>query len=134
MNSAYASFFGVAFFAAGFFGADSVFFGAAAGFFLATTATSATDSVHFSSATTASLATAAFFFTRSGNLPTLNVHKASTVARALFNLFGLPIIFERIFVHPTKSSTILTEEPAFKPVPGAAGISLTCAPLYLFAT
>jgi len=134
MNSNYASFFGVIFFATGFFGVDSLFFGATADFFLATTATSPAGSVHFSSAPSSSVATVAFFFTRSGNLPTLNVHKASTVARALFNLLGLPIIFERIFVHPTKSSTILTEEPAFNPVPGAAGISLTCAPLYLFAT
>gem|GEM_PF-6727837 len=44
------------------------------------------------------------------------------------------MIFDKIFVHPTRSRTILTEDPAFKPVPGAAGISFTCAPLYLLAT
>jgi len=52
----------------------------------------------------------------------------------LFNLFVVQTIFESILVYHANSKTLLTEEPAFKPVPGAAGNNLTFADLYLIYT
>lgn len=56
------------------------------------------------------------------------------VASALLSLLFVPMIFDRMFVYPASSATERRAEPAFKPVPGAAGMSLIIADLYLYDT
>gem|GEM_PF-1260859 len=50
----------------------------------------------------------------------------------MFNLLLEPIIFESIFSYHASSKTALTAEPAFRPVPPEAGISLTIQDLNFF--
>jgi hypothetical protein len=65
------------------------------------------------------------------DLSTLNELSAKIVARALFNLLFVPIIFERIFVYPASSKTERNADQAFRPVPADAGSILMIAALYL---
>jgi hypothetical protein len=53
------------------------------------------------------------------------------VVSATLSLLFAPTIFERIFSYQASSRTALNDEPAFKPVPGAAGINFTIHALFL---
>lgn len=63
---------------------------------------------------------------------TLKVVTALIVVIALLRRLFDPIIFDKILEYPASSSTDLTDDHAFNPVPGPAGRSTIEHALYLF--